>query len=324
MKSSKAVTIVSLSALLLAACGNAPNPPAPPSPPESPQTILGQVVGKAIDQARTEMATSNLTLGRDGGININGSRIGESDQPKAEITPRGDFLIEGRTIPVDDGQRALLLQYRTQVLGIAGAGMSMGTKGADLAGTAIKEAIGGIFNGDGQQVEQRIEAEGKKLEAEAKRLCAQLTPLLGTQARLAASLPEFKPYATLSQSDVDECGKKGGASVMSSDSRDQIQADIRDNIQRSIRTAVQSASVAVGAGNTASVDGVRFLVPSGNLSVDSSGSTTTLDVGNDLKVKLEDGRMWVNGTRYARPAKGTEVDLRTEGQVTVDGKPSYP
>lgn len=305
---------------LLAACNNAPSPPAPPAAPDAPQTMMGKAVGKAIDQAREELATSNLTLGREGGISINGSRIGEGNQPKAEITPQGDFLIEGKSVTINDDQRALLLDYRREVHAVAETGMAMGVKGADLAGTAIKEAIGGIFNGDGQQIEQRIEAEAKKLEVEAKQLCTQLTPLLATQTKLAASLAEFQPYATLTQTDVDDCGKHDGASVISGDGK-QVQTEIRDNIRRSIQTAVQGTTTAAGASTTASVEGVRFLVPAGSIAVASSGSTSTLDAGGDLKVKLEGDGMWINGTRYARPAKGSEVDLRDSGAVTVDGKP---
>ncbi len=318
MKPTRILIPALLASALLAACGNAPTPPAPPSPPDAPQTMIGKAVGQAIVKAREELATSNLTLGRDGGISINGGRIGEGNQPKAEITPQGDFLIEGKTVNINAEQRALLLDYRRQVHGIAETGMTMGVKGADLAGTAIKETIGGIFNGDGQQIEARIEAEAKKLEGEAKLLCAQLDPLLATQAKLATALPEFQPYATLTREDVDNCERQDGAAVISGDGK-QVQTQIQEGIRRSVQTAVQGAT-ATGGDSTASVDGIRFLVPAGNIAVASSGSTNTLDVGGDLKVKLEGGRMWVNGTRYARPAKGTEVDLRTPGKVTVDGK----
>ncbi|MBE2211617.1 MAG: hypothetical protein IAE66_08395 [Xanthomonadaceae bacterium] len=312
-----------LAGALLTACNNAPNPPAPPSPPDAPQTMIGKAASKAIGQAREELATSNLTLGRDGGISINGGRIGEGNQPKAEITPQGDFLIEGKTVDVNAEQRALLLDYRRQVHGIAESGMAMGVKGADLAGTAIKEAIGGIFTGDGQQIEARIEAEAKKLEGEAKLLCAQLDPLLATQAKLATALPEFQPYATLTREDVDNCERQDGAAVISGDGQ-QVQSQIQDGIRRSVQTAMQGATAASGASGTATVDGVHFLLPVGRIAVNSGGSASTLDVGDELKVKLEGSRMWVNGTRYARPAKGTEVDLRTPGKVTVDGQPSYP
>jgi hypothetical protein len=32
-----------------------------------------------------------------------------------------------------------------------------------------------------------------------------------TQQQLAASLPDFKPYATMTQKDVEDCGKHGAA-----------------------------------------------------------------------------------------------------------------
>lgn len=315
-----------LASALLAACNNAPSPPAPPSappPPDAPQTMIGKAVSKAIIEARKELATSNLTLGRDGGISINGNQVGEGNQPKAEITPQGDFLIEGTTVDINDEQRALLLEYRRQVHGLAERGMTMGVKGADLAGAAIKESIGGIFSGDGEQIEARIQAEAKKLEDEAKLLCNELPALLVTQGKLAAALPEFKPYATMTQESIDTCHDGDGTSVISNEGK-QVQTEIRDNIRRSIQSAVQGASSTSGASGTASLDGIRFLVPVGNIAVASNGSTNSLNVGDDLKVRLEGGSMWVNDTRYARPAKGSEVDLRTDGKVTVDGKASYP
>ena len=55
--------------------------------------------------------------------------------------------------------------------------------------------------------EQRMEAQGEKIEAEAMKLCVQLPPLLASQQALAASLPEFKPYARMTQDDIDDCGK---------------------------------------------------------------------------------------------------------------------
>lgn len=311
-----APTLFSLA--LLAACNNAPSPPTPPAAPDAPQTMIGRAAGKAIDEARKELATSNLALGRDGGIRINGNGIGEGDQPNAEITPQGDFLIEGKSVAVNDAQRALLLDYRRDVHAVVGTAMTLGIKGADLAGTAMKEAIGGIFSGDGAQIEQRIEAEASKLENESKQICTQLPALLATQEKLAAVLPEFQPYATLNQKDVDECNARG-SSAFSNDGQ-MVQGEIRDGIRRSIRTAVQGATMATGASSTASVDGVRFVLPAGTLSVETVDGVSTLDTGGSLKVKLEGDSMYVNGTRHPRPVKGSEVDLRDAATVKVNGK----
>src|SRR5690606_40265258 len=66
--------------------------------------------------ARAELETDNLELGQN-------LRFGRSDQsgddasplPKAEITPRGDFLIDGEAVAIDARQRKELLAYRGQV-----------------------------------------------------------------------------------------------------------------------------------------------------------------------------------------------------------------
>ena len=55
------------------------------------------------------------------------------------------------------------------------------------------------------KIEQRMEAEGKKIEAQARKLCNLLPAMLNTQQELAASLPEFKPYATMTREDIDDC-----------------------------------------------------------------------------------------------------------------------
>ena len=88
--------------LALAACDN--NAPPPPSPPHAPgsstgaQTAIGRKVEQAMAEAREKLATENITLnGKDGGMLIGRHTIGSHDPnlPKAEITPQGDFLIDG-------------------------------------------------------------------------------------------------------------------------------------------------------------------------------------------------------------------------------------
>ena len=114
------------------------------------------------------------------------------------------------------------MTYRSQVIGIAEAGMAIGAQGAGLAGDALGGVVGAIFGGEeggGKALEQRMEAQGKKLEAEAMKLCAFLPAMLSSQQALAASLPAFKPYANMTQADIDDCGKDGknnGVAVTSS------------------------------------------------------------------------------------------------------------
>ena len=206
-----------LSSLGLAACSQPPAPPAPPSPPAPPvasadKGFIGRHVEKAIAEARVELRKQNIDVSGVN-ININGKEIARKDGnlPKAEITPQGDLLVDGKTVTIDPAQRKQLLVYREQIIGIAEAGMAIGVQGADLAGKALSGAVGAIFGGkDGEKdFEQQMEAEGHKIEAEAVKLCAFMPAMLASQQALAASLPAFKPYATMTQDDIDDCGKKG-------------------------------------------------------------------------------------------------------------------
>ncbi len=157
-------------------------------------TALGRTVREATDKARREMASSNLKVSTDG-------------QPLAEITREGRLLIDGKDVQTTPAQRTQLLAYRDQVHGIALAGMDVGVAGANLGAQAAGEAVKGIFSGKTDEIESRINAEADKLKAEADKICQRMPALLAAQRDLAASLPAFAPYATMDQSDVDDCGK---------------------------------------------------------------------------------------------------------------------
>lgn len=229
---------VLLMAVPLAACSR--NETAPPTATRGdapvPQTALGRTVDKAIQEARRELAAGNVTIsgGPGHGIQIGGTRISSPrpDLPKAEITPTGDLLIAGTAVAITPQQRTLLLRYRGHVVAIAEAGMALGVRGADLGMKAAGEAIRSVFNGNADGVEARIEAEAAGMEAEAAKLCSHLRPILATQRELAASLPAFAPYATMTQADVDECMR---------DSEGERRSAVRDRVREQVRGAVRGA-----------------------------------------------------------------------------------
>ncbi len=155
---------------------------------------VGQTVKEAMDDARKDIAQGNIKISAD-------------KQPRAEITPDGRLLIGGKEVPADEAQRRQLLEYRGHVVAIAMDGMDVGLAGAKLGASAAGEALKGIFSGDSEGIEKRINAEAEKIEAQAKRICNRMPAMLASQQALAASLPAFRPYATMDQSDVDDCGK---------------------------------------------------------------------------------------------------------------------
>lgn len=213
------ITVFALAALLpLAACGRNDPPPATPAAPTAPtstppaDTALGRTVQAAMAKASEELANENISVGG----NSPRVRVGKdiSALPKAEITPQGDLLIEGKAVPVDAAQRELLLAHRANIIGIAQAGIAVGMQGADLGIKAATGALKSVFSGNTSEFEQEMEAEGRRIEEQANRLiCTRLPALLASQQALAAALPAFQPYATMNQSDVDECGKDGNFNV---------------------------------------------------------------------------------------------------------------
>ncbi|MGF0667317.1 hypothetical protein [Stenotrophomonas sepilia] len=155
---------------------------------------VGQTVKEALGDARKDITQGNIKISAD-------------KQPRAEITPDGRLLIAGKEVAANETQRRQLQEYRGHVVAIAMDGMDVGLAGAKLGASAAGEALKGIFSGDSEGIEKRINAEAEKIEAQAKRICNRMPAMLASQQALAASLPAFKPYATMDQSDVDDCGK---------------------------------------------------------------------------------------------------------------------
>ena len=132
-------------------------------------------------------------------------KLNATGHPKAEMSAKGDFIIDGKTVEVTDAQRTLLIAYHRELGGIADAGIATGKEGAKLAGKAVGAAVKGIFSGNPDQIDQQIDAEAKKVEAEAMKICDRLPGLYKAQQDLVAALPAFQPYAGMELDDVQEC-----------------------------------------------------------------------------------------------------------------------
>ena len=200
MRKLHALTLFAL--LPLAACGN--NDPAPATDAGGQagtaapaNTALGRKIQEAMAEASRELASENIRVGE------------ESGEPKAEISPQGDFIVGGKPVAVDEAQRKLLLAHRANLVAVAQAGIAVGMQGADLGLEAATGALKSVFNGDSEEFSKEMEARGKQIEADAMKICDALPPLLASQHALAAALPAFQPYATMDQTDIDDCRHDG-------------------------------------------------------------------------------------------------------------------
>lgn len=143
----------------------------------------------------------------DGRVTSDGKGIAlrADGQPNARISAAGDLTIDGKAVAVNAQQRALLRSYHDEMTAMTADGIAIGKQGAAMAGTAVTEAIKGAINGNGDQIDAKMQAEAEKIEKQALQLCKRLVAIKASQDALATQLPAFKPYATIELKDVDDC-----------------------------------------------------------------------------------------------------------------------
>lgn len=169
---------------------------------------LGEA-SKEMEKAREEIATARDRLARE---NLSLNRDEKQNLPKAEITPTGELLIEGKPVSTTAEQKALVLAYRGELLGVVGDGMAIGMEGARVGIDAAASALKGMLSGQsGDEIGQQAgEMAKEKIKPLVAQLCTRMPGLLSAQQALSNAVPEFAPYATMDQSDVDDCGDANG------------------------------------------------------------------------------------------------------------------
>ena len=169
---------------------------------------LGEA-SKEMEKAREEIATARDRMARE---NLSLNRDEKQNLPKAEITPTGELLIEGKPVSTTAEQKALVLAYRGELLGVVGDGMAIGMEGARVGIDAAASALKGMLSGQsGDEIGQQAgEMAKEKIKPLVAQLCTRMPGLLSAQQALSTAVPEFAPYATMDQSDVDDCGDANG------------------------------------------------------------------------------------------------------------------
>lgn len=197
-------TLLATSVLTLAACqpGNGP-------------------VAKGIDQAQKglQQASAEMEKAQDKiteaqrklTLETMSLSDGAHGTPKGEVTATGELLIDGKPVAMSPEQKILGQAYRTQLQGVASDGIAIGMAGAqvgiDAAAGALKSLLGGQ---PAEEIGKQAQATAEeKIKPQVEKLCARLPELLKAQEAWAAAQPEFRPYARMDQSDVDDCKDKG-------------------------------------------------------------------------------------------------------------------
>lgn len=191
---------------------------------------IDHAIAAAMDKAQEKLREEPITVSHNA-----------PNQPVAKITPQGDFIVDGKTVAITAAQREALLEYRKQLIAVATQGIAVGKQGAALglhaASTAIADALAGKSN---DEIQKKVEAQTAGIRQAAAKICDELPSMMAEQQKLAAALPAFKPYATMTQSDIDGCRED----ALRDDGADhaQVRESIRERIRQGIRSGVQTTA----------------------------------------------------------------------------------
>lgn len=154
-------------------------------------------VTSALDEAQTKLRNEPITVSHN-----------QPNLPKAEITPKGDFIVDGKTIAITPAQRSAVLDYREKMIEVASAGIAVGKQGAAIGVQAAGAALAAVMSGKSDaEVEASVKAQTTGIRQAAAKICDRLPEMMVEQQKLAAALPAFRPYATMTQKDINDCRK---------------------------------------------------------------------------------------------------------------------
>jgi hypothetical protein len=248
---------IASTAAVLAACGSGNAPASSAASASSTPSLVANVVDRALEHAETKLRTRNITIsGNDGIIALSDTDPDDthaSTLPRAQITPQGDLLIDDKPVALTPAQRSMVLDYRRELIGIGEQGIAIGKQGAALGMNAASEALAGVLSGKSEQeIRQHVEAKASGIREAAAKLCDHMPALMASQQRLAAALPAFKPYATLTTAKIDECRKD--ALHDGDTSRADTQQSVRDHLRSDIRSGIQAAAQNAGLASRGTPD----------------------------------------------------------------------
>lgn len=123
----------------------------------------------------------------------------------AMLSAAGELRIDDKMVVVTPAQQALLRQYHAAIVQLRGDALSIANEGKAMARTAIGEVARGLASGNPDQIGPNIEAQADKIEASATAICLRLATVQTMQGAIAATLPAFKPYATIKDHDSSGC-----------------------------------------------------------------------------------------------------------------------
>jgi hypothetical protein len=127
------------------------------------------------------------------------------DIADAVIASDGGLEIDGKAVTLTAAQKENLRDYYEAADALRADAIATGKAGLATAGTAIGSVVKGLLSGEPEKIGPTVDVQAAKVEASAAKICADLRVLQAKQDAIAAQLPAFKPYATITSRDSAKC-----------------------------------------------------------------------------------------------------------------------
>jgi hypothetical protein len=146
------------------------------------------IATKQIEAERTELRSKPVEMNAAG-------------NPKASIDASGSVRIGSGVLALTDTQRTLALLYRDAVVDLVDLSLKDASR---LTSHVVTRTLFGMATGRLEKTEKSIERQAEGI-AHTPEFCGLLEEARERQDRMLQSMVELKPYAGVSQQDVDDC-----------------------------------------------------------------------------------------------------------------------
>lgn len=149
----------------------------------------------------------------DGKIDLEGDRVrivaGGTDDI-AFVGSDGSLRIADKPVETNSAATAALRQYYADAVAVEDHGVAIGVAGAKFGVATVKDVFHGLLTGTAEEAGKRADEGAKALVAKVKALCDRVDSMYKAQQTAAAEAAAFKPYAVISQRQVDDCYSEHG------------------------------------------------------------------------------------------------------------------
>ncbi len=164
----------------------------------------GLLAGCGRSHSHQARSSSDYELG-DGAIDLRDDEVvirAGGQIRDAHVGADGELKIGSRVIETSVEGRAALKQYEAGAVAVKEHAIALGVAGAQFGLDTVKDVVKGLLDGTADEAGKRADESAGEFEAQAYRICDRVAELRTAQDVAAVAVPEFRPYAVISEKQV--------------------------------------------------------------------------------------------------------------------------